>query len=389
MCNRGRQKQTGFTIVELLIVIVVIAILAAIIIVAFNGVQNRAKTSTLKSDLKNAATQLEMAKVDNGGMYPADVDSLRKSNDTAYQYDSTGDTFCLTATSMSSDVGAFHVANGSGLQDGPCEGHADSTNGGGGVALNCPDGFVAVPGNSSFGTSDFCVMKYEAKDVGGNAVSQAVGKPWVDINQPDAEAAAQASCNGCHLITESEWLTIAHNILNIDSNWTGGTVGSGAVYAGYTSCPFAFYDIEMLPAGTDDANGYANTGVTSGSQRRTLTMNNGSVIWDLSANAAEWVAPQGTSVMPSPSDYEWYEWNALTDNGSVTPNPFPSYGTPAAASWGSDQGLGRVLSGGSGKDYIRSGSCIDWDVPGIFYLNYNYSPEYGSASVGFRAAMTP
>lgn len=37
------QKQTGFTIIELLIVIVVIGILAAITIVAYNGVQQRSR----------------------------------------------------------------------------------------------------------------------------------------------------------------------------------------------------------------------------------------------------------------------------------------------------------------------------------------------------------
>jgi prepilin-type N-terminal cleavage/methylation domain-containing protein len=43
--NLKQTKSRGFTIVELLIVIVVIAILAAITIVAYNGIQNRAKTS--------------------------------------------------------------------------------------------------------------------------------------------------------------------------------------------------------------------------------------------------------------------------------------------------------------------------------------------------------
>lgn len=39
------RKQNGFTIVELLIVIVVIGILAAIVIVAFNGIQQQAKNT--------------------------------------------------------------------------------------------------------------------------------------------------------------------------------------------------------------------------------------------------------------------------------------------------------------------------------------------------------
>jgi prepilin-type N-terminal cleavage/methylation domain-containing protein len=42
----AKHNQQGFTIVELLIVIVVIAILAGITIVAYNGIQNKAKTST-------------------------------------------------------------------------------------------------------------------------------------------------------------------------------------------------------------------------------------------------------------------------------------------------------------------------------------------------------
>jgi len=43
--KRSYKRQTGFTIVELLIVIVVIGILAAITIIAYNGVQSRAENS--------------------------------------------------------------------------------------------------------------------------------------------------------------------------------------------------------------------------------------------------------------------------------------------------------------------------------------------------------
>lgn len=65
------KKQKGFTIVELLIVIVVIAILATISIVAYNGVQQRARDSQRKSDLAAIAKALELYRVDNGHYPPA------------------------------------------------------------------------------------------------------------------------------------------------------------------------------------------------------------------------------------------------------------------------------------------------------------------------------
>lgn len=63
------KTERGFTIVELLIVIVIIAILAAIIIVAYNGIQNRSYDSRRLSDVQDIQKAIEAYKVTNG-VYP-------------------------------------------------------------------------------------------------------------------------------------------------------------------------------------------------------------------------------------------------------------------------------------------------------------------------------
>lgn len=64
-----KNKQKGFTIVELLIVIVVIGILAAIVIVTFTGVQKKARDSDRKSDINATSGLLEVYFADKG-QYP-------------------------------------------------------------------------------------------------------------------------------------------------------------------------------------------------------------------------------------------------------------------------------------------------------------------------------
>jgi type II secretion system protein G len=63
------QKQRGFTIVELLIVIVVVAILAAITVTAYNGIQQRGRDAQRVSDMNTIVKALEMYKVQTGN-YP-------------------------------------------------------------------------------------------------------------------------------------------------------------------------------------------------------------------------------------------------------------------------------------------------------------------------------
>ena len=58
-----RKTVSGFTIVELLIVIVVIAILAAISVVAYNGIQDRARASRVNTDLENLEKTIQLARL--------------------------------------------------------------------------------------------------------------------------------------------------------------------------------------------------------------------------------------------------------------------------------------------------------------------------------------
>lgn len=97
------QKQKGFTIVELLIVIVVIGILAAITIVAYNGIQDRARVSAVSGALTQTVSKLEVYAVDGTG-YPTTL-AAAGVNDTAsttYQYSVNNGvspaTYCVTAT---------------------------------------------------------------------------------------------------------------------------------------------------------------------------------------------------------------------------------------------------------------------------------------------------
>jgi type IV pilus assembly protein PilA len=119
------EKDKGFTLVELLVVVVIIGILAAIAIPLFLNQREKAQEAGVKSDLKNAATLMETYYVDNQA-YP---------NQTALEAmdgfkTSTGNTvtvgtasgpggFCLEGVGESGNEFKYDSLDG-GLADGGC-----------------------------------------------------------------------------------------------------------------------------------------------------------------------------------------------------------------------------------------------------------------------------
>lgn len=121
-----QKTNNGFTIVELLIVIVVIAILAAITIVAYNGIQERARVSAVSSALNQVNKKLGVFAVDGNG-YPADLATVGITNsDTViyqYSYNNTANpaTYCVTATTGTTSYRVSSTAPSP--TSGGCAGH--------------------------------------------------------------------------------------------------------------------------------------------------------------------------------------------------------------------------------------------------------------------------
>lgn len=370
----------AFTIVELLIVVVVIAILAAITIVSYNGITRQAEESAMKSTLRTAANKLALEHTAKGA-YPADIDHLNlDSGSYDLRYIRTDSTYCVEA---SSETRAYAVSGITGeTREGTC-----SLNTALNPNLDCPAGFIQVPGDYRFGTSDFCVMKYEAKNSGGTAVSTASGNPWVNINQNTARDRSAEACDGCHLITEPEWMTIATNALSVASNWSGGAVGVGYLYNGHVNGNPG----SPLAASSSDSDGM--NGMTGGTgngpeynNRRTLTLTNGEVIWDLSGNVREWTDATIRGNQPgSSSAGSWQEWPSISNWGGLPPTSRPVEGT---TSYSSSHGVGRIYASTSDADtrgFFRSGAWGPGSA-GVLYLGLDYAPSSMHTNIGFRVA---
>ena len=347
------------------------------------------------------------------GSLPVDPVNSTSSN-FYYTYESFGTTFRVTAVPESQKYQAMLVQNPLAFTVGS--------------AANLTGAWVPVPGNSTFGTGNFMVMKYDASCVnrttgvgltspldgtavngynnGGAGVntnncsqangyapaSIATGYPIVDVSQ--TQAASYCTSIGAHLMTNAEWQTIAWNAEGQGSNWYGGTVGTNYVYSGHNDNIPANASLPSTSdsqncVGTDGPSSCGGTG-SANSQIRTLTLSNGSIVWDMAGNLWQWTSDtiqgQNEPYGGSPG-FTWRQYTAITNWGTMTQQT----AGPLNNAWSSTQGIGEIYSDGTSGNttvygFLRGGSWGDGANAGVETLNLHSTPGYTNALLGFRCA---
>jgi len=259
-----QKRPTGFTIVELLIVIVIIAILAALTIIGFNGVQRSASIASLETELSQASRQLELARHggSSSGLYPVGLDCsaspaegticLESKAGATYQYtvDNTvaPPVFCVTATIE--DINYYIQDNGSPAA-GLCPGHSSAgeydllpiASSISGYWTTPPEGYLLENGSAVSRTEYADLFSVIGTTFGSGDGSTTFnlpdsrGKVTVNINPSDTDFDTVGEQRGAktHTLTVSEMPSHRHNSNGHsyanDAGWTSGrptlpTIGS-------------------------------------------------------------------------------------------------------------------------------------------------------------------
>ena len=272
----------------------------------------------------------------------------------------------------------------------------------------CPENFVAVPALTDYTEKSFCVMKHEAKNAGADTtgdatddipVSKAAGTPWVDINWNNSlQKCEDLGATSYDLISNDEWQSIARNIENVASNWSTGVVGNeGGLNQGHSDNTPS----NPLMASSDDNKACENTGQTCSSstwdsQRRTHTLSNGEVIWDMSGNVDEWIKDQNSTIFENTAyisqitntnypDPKSLSGDTRTPKGHFGPSgdhtdlsssPYGGLGYGALGVFG-EEGVG-ILRGG---DYSRNVNN------GVFSTRLDIQDAATNGKIGFRCVL--
>lgn len=277
--------------------------------------------------------------------------------------------------------------------------------------LNCPDGFIGVPGHAEFHQEGFCIAQYEMTysdadtpntlDSGNRntvvyiewqiPVSQAWTYPIASINQLQAITACQNMWDGIHLVTNDEWMTVARNIERTPENWSTGVVGLWYLYNGVSNnetlwCNSTWGNTEPRPYWTTTWP-WTDTNCNI---KREFTLSNGLSLWDIAWNVSEHVNKANTD-----SGVGYNEWQTTVSWASeLWPDADGLYGIEdmkkySGAYWFErSQWWGSVFvhSWNPENVFVRWGHSTRGSETSPFYIRLDMATNWNEDNVGFRCA---
>ena len=113
--QRMAREESGFTLVELLVVMLILGLLAAIAIPSFFNQRDKARDADAKELVRTAQTAMETYATDNGGAYtgatPAALITIEQTLNSADGGDGSGDGDALTVPALAADSYTVQVAS--------------------------------------------------------------------------------------------------------------------------------------------------------------------------------------------------------------------------------------------------------------------------------------